>query len=307
LKASRRWFRSLACLALAGTAATLVLAQAPGPGPASAAPGPGAQGPPAAGRGGGRGPAPFPARPPADPAVVDHGKQLFASNCSFCHGSDARGGETGPNLVRSQIVLDDVQGEAIGQVVLNGRPEKGMPKFDMAATDIIAIAAYLHSLMAMGRGAPSANINVLVGDAKAGEAYFNGPGKCNTCHSVTGDLAGVGGKYEPKTLQNLIVSGGGGGRGFGAPGAGGGAPAPAIPPTTVTVTLASGQKVEGKLDQMDAFEVKLTDASGARHTIAVDNGAKVDVHNPLQPHIDMLPHWNDTDIHNLTAYLAGQK
>lgn len=247
----------------------------------------------------------YPVRPTADPAIVQHGKQVFSVNCGFCHGSDARGGETGPNLVRSQLVLDDQQGELIAEVVRNGRVDKGMPKFDLAAADISAIATFLHSQPTGNRGGPpSAPINILVGDAKAGEAYFNGAGKCSTCHSVTGDLAGIGGKYDPKTLQNLLVSGGGGGRGF--------RPGPAapshVPPITVTVTLPAGRKYEGKLGHMDAFTVSLTGEDGVYHSFTIHGSVpKVVVHNPLQPHLDMLPTFKDVDIHNLTAYLVTVK
>lgn len=296
---NRRWLlgsgkRIFLLVGLLLLGAAWVAGQGPVIGPPDAQQGGrGAAGPGGRGRG-----SPFPTRAPADPAVVARGQQIFSANCSFCHGSDARGGETGPNLVRSQIVLDDQKGELIIPVVQSGRPDKGMPKFNLSTDDIAAVAAYLHSLMATYRGAPSQQINILVGDAKAGEAYFNGPGKCNICHTVSGDLAGVGAKYEPKALQNLIVSGGSGGRG---------GPAPNIPPTTVTVTLSSGQKIEGKLEHQDAFNITLSDSSGAYHDIAIIAGVKVDVHNPLQPHIDMLPNWDDTDIHNLTAYLATVK
>jgi mono/diheme cytochrome c family protein len=70
-------------------------------------------------------------RPPGDPAAIARGKQVFSVNCGFCHGSDARGGEGGPNLLRSPIVLNDQKGEVIAAVVLNGRVEKGMPKFNL--------------------------------------------------------------------------------------------------------------------------------------------------------------------------------
>src|SRR5213080_36461 len=151
----------------------------------------------------------YPVRPPAPPEQVAHGQQVFRSNCGFCHGSDARGGETGPNLVRDQVVLADQRGELITPVVQNGIPARGMPKFALSVADIAAIAAWLHSQPLSDRGAPS-NLDILVGNAKQGEAYFNGAGRCTQCHSVTGDLAGIGGKYEPKTIQNLIVSGGAG-------------------------------------------------------------------------------------------------
>ncbi len=84
------------------------------------------------GRGGGGTPA-YPTRPPADPTVLAHGKQIFSANCAFCHGAEATGGETGPNLIVSQLVLDDQHGELIAQVVQNGRVDKGMPKFDLSA------------------------------------------------------------------------------------------------------------------------------------------------------------------------------
>lgn len=248
-----------------------------------------------------RRPPAYPTRAPEPPAVVAQGKQLFQANCSFCHGSDARGGETGPNLVRAQVVLDDQHGELIAPIVQNGIPGKGMPKFQLTADDIAAIAAFLHSLPLANRGAPS-QLDILVGDAAAGQAYFNG--HCSTCHSISGDFAGIGAKYDPKTLQNLIVSGGAGRSGFRRRGA-----APSnVPPTTVTVTLPSGKTVTGKLDQLSAFVVALTDADGAHHSFSRDGAVpKVVVHDPLQWHIEMLPKWDDTDIHNLTAYLVTLK
>src|SRR5690349_5623945 len=92
----------------------------------------------------------FPERPTADPATVERGKGLFTVNCAFCHGSDARGGEGGPNLLRSQIVLSDKNGEQILPVVQNGRPG-GMPKFNLTADQVSEIAAFLHSFPVSGR------------------------------------------------------------------------------------------------------------------------------------------------------------
>ncbi len=79
---------------------------------------PPAQPPPGGGRGQGRGgrPAVFPAqqRPPGDPALIERGKTLYAVTCSACHGVDLRGGQLGgPNLLRSQLMLNDQQGELL--------------------------------------------------------------------------------------------------------------------------------------------------------------------------------------------------
>ena len=40
----------------------------------------------------------------APPAVVERGKTLYGQNCAFCHGRDAAGGETGPDLTDSDLV-----------------------------------------------------------------------------------------------------------------------------------------------------------------------------------------------------------
>jgi cytochrome c oxidase cbb3-type subunit 3 len=239
----------------------------------------------------------YPTRPPADPVAVQHGRQIFSANCSFCHGSDARGGEGGPNLIRSQTVLDDKNGELITQVVQNGRPDKGMPKFDLTAEQVDTIAAFLHSIPVGGRARSTGTVDPLVGDAKAGEAYFNGAGKCATCHSVTGDLAGIGARItDIRALQNAILTGEH--RGESAE----------VSRKTVTVTLPTGQVVEGKLYQIDDFQVSLIDANGDYHSYPRHGAVpKVVVTDPLQPHLDMLRTLKDDDIHNLTAYLVNLK
>src|SRR5467141_519768 len=246
----------------------------------------------------------YPERPPAPPEQVARGQQIFRSNCSFCHGSDARGGEAGPNLVRDVVVLRDQKGELITPIVQNGIPAQGMPKFALSTADITDIAAWLHSQPLSDRGTPS-TLDILVGNAREGAAYFNGAGHCTQCHSVTGDLAGIGARYEPKAIQNLIVSGGSG-RSFG-PRPAGPAP-PRVPPTTVTVTLLSGQTITGDLDHISAFVVALREPDGTYRSFArYDSIPKVVVTNPLQWHIDMLPQWRDADIHSLTAYLVTLK
>jgi mono/diheme cytochrome c family protein len=196
--------------------------------------------------------------------------------------------------------MDDQKGELIAQVVQNGRPDKGMPKFDLTNDNVADIAAYVHSVYASGhdpvRDAP---VSILVGDRKAGEAFFNGAGKCSTCHSVTGDLAGIGAKDDPKALQNALVSGGGGGRGA--------EPTPATQ-STVKVTLPTGEVVEGKLERVDDFDVSLVDASGNHRTFRRNGDfPKVELNNPLQAHLNMLGKITDDQIHNLTAYLVTLK
>src|SRR5262245_44305156 len=112
-------------------------------------------------RGGGRGaaaPTNFPAqqRVPGDPAVIARGNTLYGIHCRACHGVDLRGGDQGgPNLLRSEIVLNDQAGELILPVVQQGRQNPGvpsMPAISLSPDDIKAIAEYLHSVTATARG-----------------------------------------------------------------------------------------------------------------------------------------------------------
>ncbi len=144
--------------------------------------------------------------PPTDAEAVERGHKQFVATCAFCHGSNAKGGESGPDLLRSVVVLDDDHGDKIGPVVLNGRPDKGMPKFSLTPAQISDISAFLlDRVKAAALRGTYQILNIVTGDPKAGEIYFNGAGRCATCHSVTGDLAHIGSKYDPVTIQQLLV------------------------------------------------------------------------------------------------------
>lgn len=238
--------------------------------------------------------------PSYDPAAVERGQKTFVAACGFCHGANAKGGETGPDLLRSVLVLDDDNGEKIAPVVLNGRPDKGMPKFPLSPSQISDIAAFLHNgIKAASLHGVYPILDIVTGDPKAGQAYFNGSGKCSTCHSVTGDLKGIGSKYDPVTLQSKFLMPRGGGLDEAAQG---------NAAITVRVTLPSGQSFQGKLRHLDDFNVALTDANGEYHSFRREGQSpRIEIHDPLQAHLDMLMKYTDADMHNLTAYLVTLK
>jgi cytochrome c oxidase cbb3-type subunit III len=249
-------------------------------------------------------------REPADPAVVARGREVYGIECRSCHGPDLRGGERGgPNLLRSQVALNDQNGDLIVPAIQNLH-KVHMPDAKLTADDMTATAAFVRSVLASapGQGAPPPGppvvLHVLVGDARAGEKYF--AAKCASCHSVTGDLKSIGARDLPAAaLQNLWVAGGRG-RAAGP----GRRPAPMTTrrEVRVKVTLASGQTVEGRLERIDDFTVVLTQADGVHRSFRrTDAGPKVEVHDPLEPHRAMLPHYTDKDIHDVTAYLASVK
>ena len=235
----------------------------------------------------------YPPRPAGDPAVVARGKQVYEVNCSFCHGSDARGGDGGPNLIRSQSVLADEKGETIEPVIREGRAAQGMPKFELTSAQVSEIATFLHSFRVAGydtaRNRPP---TIVVGKAAAGKTFFEA--KCASCHSATGDLKGVASRYpDPRTLQQRWLMSNGGRSGG------------EIAPASAVITLTSGQKVEGRLVRIDDFVVTVRDADGNwRSFRRQGTSPKVEVRDPLQGHKDLLRVYSDSDIHNVTAYLV---
>jgi mono/diheme cytochrome c family protein len=231
--------------------------------------------------------------PPAD--AVERGQKQFVIMCGSCHGADARGDDNGPDLVRSEMVLDDEQGSLIGPLIRQGRIRDGMPAFDLPDAQIQDLAAFLRerTQAAINRNAYQI-LNVLTGDPKAGQAYFTGEGRCSTCHSATGDLAGIGSRFRPEQLQTRFLYPRGGR---------GGAPPK---PTTVTVTPRTGRGVSGTLEFVDDFTVGLRDAEGYYRSFSRD-AVKVDIQDPLAAHAQLLRQYTDKSMHDVLAYLATLK
>jgi cytochrome c oxidase cbb3-type subunit III len=241
-----------------------------------------------------------------DPAAVARGGKDFATYCAGCHGQDASGGPGAPDLVRSLLVLDDEKGILIGPVIREGRPAQGMPKLGLSESQIADLVAWLHArTYAAGHRGTYTFGNIVTGNAEAGKAYFNGAGTCNHCHSPTGDLAGIASRYDAFSLQGRWLnprSSPRGGRGHAA------GTKSRLPPTTVTVKLASGKTVSGDLEDIDDFYVSLRDSSGALQTFKREDGSpKIETHDPLEAHGDLLHRYSDADIHNITAYLETLK
>ena len=284
--------------ALLGLIAGLAMAQQP------AAPAP------QTGRGGGArrvgGFVPGQQRPPSDPVQVARGKTLYGIQCTGCHGADLRGGDLGgPNLLRSQVALSDRDGELIVPIIQGSRQSAGMPAIDISPDDAKAVAAYVRSVEeTIGRqGMPpeaKAPPSILVGNAGEGQAFF--AARCASCHSAAGDLQGIAARIaDPKALQNLWVSGGGG-RG------GRGAAQSTARTVTVTVTPASGARVEGRLVRIDDFLVSVGLDDGTIRTFRRSGETpKVEVHDPLEGHRNLLTVYSDKDMHDVTAYLVTLK
>jgi cytochrome c oxidase cbb3-type subunit 3 len=227
--------------------------------------------------------------PQAAPSkLIEGSRDLFSQHCGFCHGRDAGGGETGPDLTRSKLVADDAGGDKLRPIIRDGRSDKGMPAFALPETDIAAMVAFIHDQKTQAetrkggrRGVEE--IDLQTGNAEAGKQYFNGAGKCSSCHSPTGDLAGVAKRRTGLALEQRLLY-------------------PRGAKAKVTVTLRSGQVITGELVYRDEFTIGMRDnARRYRSWRAAD--VKYTIDDPAEAHVELLAKYTDADIHNLMAYL----
>jgi cytochrome c oxidase cbb3-type subunit 3 len=222
------------------------------------------------------------------PDLVQKGAAIFRQDCSFCHGRNAGGGESGPDLTRSKLVTADADGDKIGPVIRNGRPDKGMPPFDRSDDQIESLVAFIHTqqtkaLTKTGGRKGVDPEDLQTGSAEAGKQYFNGAGGCSTCHSPTGDLAGIASRHQGLELEKRMLY-------------------PQHAKSKVAVTLATGQTVAGTLDYLDEFTVGLIDATGSYHSWRTRD-VKYKVDSPADAHVALFDKYTDDDVHNLMAYL----
>jgi cytochrome c oxidase cbb3-type subunit 3 len=226
------------------------------------------------------------------PPEAARGAQQFQQTCSFCHGADATGAR-GPDLLRSQLVRDDATGAAVAAVVHSGRPDKGMPAFpqlnESQVADIFAFLRYRIEHLSTEPGGSYPLERLLVGNAEAGRAFFEGAGGCTHCHSATGDLAGIASRLAPLNLQqNMLMP-------------------RSREPRTVALTLHDGQELKGRLANLDDFTVALVDASGWYRSFPRTEIKSIAVTDPLEAHRRLVETIRSADMHNLFAYLETLK
>lgn len=224
--------------------------------------------------------------------LLESGKTLFEQQCGFCHGRDANGGETGPSLIDSELVRRDKTGAEISNVIRNGRPEKGMPKFDLANTAMSGLIAFIYNQQLADatngkrRGVRPADLQT--GNAKLGQQYFEGAGRCATCHSVTGDLAHVGTRLIGLKLEQQMLY-------------------PNRAKSTATITVPGGKSFSGEVAYDDEFAIAIRDSEGRYRSWTKTANLKLNINAPAEAHVELLSKYTDGDIHNLMAYLQKLK
>jgi cytochrome c oxidase cbb3-type subunit 3 len=195
-------------------------------------------------------------------------------------------------LTGSALVASDVHGNNISEVVRHGRPEKGMPAFQLPDPDMTAIVAFIHMRRDYEEAHPGGRRRVEVADLQTGNValgkqYFDGAGKCVSCHSPSGDLKGVSRRLVGLKLEEALLF-------------------PSNAKAKVTVTLPSGKTLTGDLKYRDEFAIGMVDQDGWYHSWPV-SAIKYKIDDPVQAHAELLGKYTDDDVHNLMAYLQTLK
>jgi cytochrome c oxidase cbb3-type subunit III len=134
------------------------------------------------------------------------GQQIFATNCSGCHGLDGTGSQRAPNIV-SNPQIEKLSSDELHRIISHGVPGTGMPAFQQLGTPAISsLVSYLRSLQGNNKTAP------IPGDPKQGEEVFFGSGQCATCHMVAGkggfigpDLTSYAETHTPEKIKQAIT------------------------------------------------------------------------------------------------------
>jgi mono/diheme cytochrome c family protein len=257
------------------------------------------------------------ARPTVDMAAHDKGRALWATHCIACHGAQARGSDTGPNIIRTETLNFDraapQAGSVLGPFLKKGHPTQSRkPSASFTDAEIAELANFLRQrINDTMRGSPVFTVgDIVVGNKTAGEAYFNGAGGCTKCHNASvGNLAGIATRIAaPVDLQQrMLFPGSGRPRGGRARGAAASPSAPDRTAVTVSIASGSGAPVSGVLVEESDFYVTLREADGTVRTVRRAPGVTVTKTNPLQAHIDLLDRVTDAQIHDLVAYLETLK
>ena len=149
-----------------------------------------------------------------DPAAFERGAKAYTQYCAGCHGATGRGSVGAPDLVRSILVLDDEKGILIAPGY--SRTAGPTPECRSSASPKRRSPTSSHGCTCR-RTRPA-----IAPPTPSGRPHRRREKRrsvfqrdtCTGCHSATGDLKGIGSRYDAFSLQArwLQPRGGRGGR-----------------------------------------------------------------------------------------------
>jgi putative heme-binding domain-containing protein len=138
------------------------------------------------------------------PADIQYGAQIFANQCTACHGTS---GDQIPGVnFRAGVFKRVVSDNDLRATITNGVPGTAMQPFAFGASELTGIVSYLRNMSSYdGRG-------MMLGNAARGQALFAGAGNCASCHAVNGkgprvapDLGDVGALRTADLLHRTLL------------------------------------------------------------------------------------------------------
>jgi putative heme-binding domain-containing protein len=223
-------------------------------------------------------------------AEIQAGSRLYATQCQQCHGQ--MGDQvTGINLRRGQFrrVASD---EDLKRIVTNGLTESGMPPFKFQPAELDQLVAFIRA------GFDPGGTAVRIGDARRGQAVFEGKGQCATCHRVNGkgprtapDLSDIGSARQPAALHRSLIE-----------------PTKGMWPINrpVRIVTRDGRTIRGRRLNEDTFTVQLIDE--AERLVSID---KVEIkeyeRGAASPMPSVQGKLSGDEIADLIAYLLSLK
>ena len=181
------------------------------------------------------------------PADIRYGAQIYAAQCSACHG--ANGTQMGGGQLHRASSDQDLRA-----VLANGIPGTAMPPFRFDPSEVTAIVAYIRNMRNFDTHAGN------LGDANRGRAWFEGAGGCTNCHRVNGkgprvapDLSEIGALRSADFLQRTLVD-----------------PNGMILPMnrSVRAVTKDGKVINGRRLNEDSYSVQLIDEQ--EHLLSLD-------------------------------------
>jgi putative heme-binding domain-containing protein len=137
-------------------------------------------------------------------ADIQYGAQIFASQCTACHGVS---GDLIPGVnFRAGIFKRVVSDNDLRATITTGVPGTEMRPFAFGASELTGIVSYLRNMnSADAKGA-------LIGNVARGKELFSGAGNCASCHAINGkgprvapDLGDVGALRTADLLHRKLV------------------------------------------------------------------------------------------------------
>jgi cytochrome c oxidase cbb3-type subunit III len=224
------------------------------------------------------------------PADIQYGAQIFANQCTACHGTS---GDLIPGVnFRAGIFKRVVTDNDLRATITTGVPGTAMQPFAFGASELTGIVSYLRNMSSFDAHGS------MIGSATRGQTIFQGAGNCSNCHAINGkgprvapDLGDIGTLRTADLLHRKLVD-----------------PAENLLPVnrSVRAVTKDGKTINGRRLNEDTYTVQLIDEQ--EHLVSL---TKADLREFTVLKTTPMPSYKDKfnaqELADLEAYLLSLK